>query len=170
MSEGILVSDAIARSGLDTRLVLRKAQETLRMLKIKLPVGNLKKAEMCRHLIAIEIACQVLGLNLDKPKLLAQASINAKNYQEALVYCRQALMIRSDRDTMQKLAVQYGSHLQNAANDVLELYKRLYIDKLDRNRQALVNINSSVCQAAAFYIVGMKSKVRLQLSYTSIWL
>lgn len=118
---------------------------------------------MCRLLIAIEIACQVLGLSLDKPKLLAQASINAKSYQEALVNCKRALMIRSESETMHMLAVQYGSHLQNPANDVLELYKRHYIDKLDRNRQALVNITSSVCQAAAFYIVGMKSKVRALL-------
>lgn len=60
---------------------------------------------------------------------------------------------------MQKLTVQFGSHVQTAANEILEMYNTFYIEKLDKNRQSLVNTRSSECQAAAFYIAGTKNKV-----------
>ena len=129
------------------------------MLRIRVPIGQLKKAEICRHLFAIEIACQLLNLPIEKSKLVSQAPISFKIYQEALINCKRQLEIKNDYDVMQMLAVKFGATLKSAAHDVLDRYQKLYIEKLDKNRRRLVNINLPECQAAAFYIVAMKNKV-----------
>ena len=161
MSEERYLTDAIFKAGLTVHLVLGKAQEILRKLHIKLPVGNLKKAEICRSLIAIEVACSILNIQLDKAKLMAQVSISPKLYQEGLINCKQVLKVQRDSDVTQKLAVHFGFHLKSSVHDVLEKYKRDYIDKLHPNQRALVDIKSSVCQAAAFYVVGIRNKVNI---------
>ena len=159
MSQDRYIEDSILKAGLNVKSVIGKVQEILRMLKIKIPIGYLKNAEMCRHLIAIKIACAVLNISVDEAKVMAQSPISSRNFQEALINCKRVLKIRSDADTMQKLAVQFGSHIQTAAQEILESYNTFYIARLDKNRQSLVNTRSSECQAAAFYIAGMKNKV-----------
>ena len=159
MSQDKFVEDSVLKAGLAVNLVVGKAQEILRLLKIKIPIGYLKNAEMCRHLIAIKIACAALNIAVDEARLMAQSPISSKNFQEALINCKRVLKIRSDADTMQKLAVQFGSHIQTAAHEILGIYNKFYIERLDKNRKSLVNTSSSECQAAAFYIAGVKNKV-----------
>ena len=170
MSQDKRISDAIFKAGLSVHLVLGKTQELLRMLTIKLPVGRLKQAELCRHLIAIEIACLVLNLPLDKKKLIEQSDVNSKIYLEGLRQCKQVLKIQRESDVLQRLAVNFGIHLKPAATSLLEQYKKLYVDKLPMNQQALVDINSAVCNAAAFFIIGQKNKVSLDTSNAAICL
>ena len=159
MSQDRFVEDSVLKAGLSVHLVIGKVQEILRLLKMKIPVGYLKSAEMCRHLVAIKIACAVLDISVDEAKLMAQSPISSKHFQEALIHCKRVLKIRSDADTMQKLTVQFGSHVQTAANEILEIYNTFYIERLDKNRQSLVNTRSPECQAAAFYIAAIKNKV-----------
>ena len=159
MSQDRFIEDSLMRAGLTVHSVFGKVQEILRLLKIKIPIGYLKSAEMCRHLIAIKIACAVMKVSVDEAKLMAQSPISSKNFQEALINCKRVLKIKSDSDTMQKLAVQFGSHIQAAAQIILETYCTFYIERLDKNRQSLVDTRSSECQAAAFYIAGIKNKV-----------
>lgn len=147
----IYLKTTIQKAGLDVDGVLAKTQEILRKLKIKAPIGCLHRAELGRHVIAIEIACVVLSLPFDKVKLTAQAPITFKIYQESLIHCKNLLNLQLDSDTMFKLACQYGATYKLPAYKILEQYKLLYIDKLDKNRFA-VDVNSAVCQAAAFYI------------------
>ena len=167
MSEERFLLEAILKAGLTDNLIIGKTQEILRKLLLKLPVGSLKKAEICRGLIAIEIACSFLNTSLDKVKLMAQVSITPKIYQEGLIKCKQVLKVQRDSDVTQKLAVHFGVHLKCLVQDTLGQYKINYIDKLHPNQRALVDINSAVCQAAAFYVVGVKSKVSLLQNTTT---
>lgn len=159
MSEEKLIGTAITNSGLAIHSVMGKVQEILRMLRIRVPIGQLKRAEMCRHLFAIEIACQLLNLPLEKSKLLSQAPVSFKIYQEALINCKRQLEVKNEYDVMQMLAVKFDTTLKSAALSVLDRYEKLFIEKLDKNRRRLVSINLPECQAAAFYIVATKNKV-----------
>ena len=159
MSEEKLLGMAVANAGLAINSVIGKAQEILRMLRIRVPIGQLKKAEICRHLFAIEIACQLLNLPVEKSKLVSQAPVSFKIYQEALINCKRQLEVKNEYDVMQMLAVKFGTTLKSAALNVLDRYEKLYIEKLDKNRRRLVSINLPECQAAAFYIVATKNKV-----------
>jgi hypothetical protein len=159
MSEEKLIEMAITNCGLAIHSVVGKVQEILRMLRIRVPSGQLKKAEICRHLFAIEIACQLLNLSVEKSKLVSQAPVSFKIYQEGLINCKRQLEVKNEYDIMQMLAVKFGTTLKSAALNVLDRYEKLYIEKLDKNRRRLVSINLPECQAAAFYIVATKNKV-----------
>lgn len=169
-----LIRDAISKCGLSQSVpqVIEKTKEMLRIMNIKMPTGYLKKAEICRHLYAIEHACQALGLSFDKTKLQEQAPVTKKIYLEGLMSCsqidttaaRQNLHVNLPGNkgqllVLSRLAIHYGHDLQTAARHILMQYKKIYIDKLPENQQSLVNINSAVCQAAAFYVAGTKTKV-----------
>jgi hypothetical protein len=159
MSEEKLLGMAITNCGLAIHSVIGKVQEILRMLRIRVPIGQLKKAEICRHLFAIEIACQLLNLPVEKSKLVSQAPASFKIYQEGLINCKRQLEVKNECDIMQMLAVKFGTTLKSAALNVLDRYEKLYIEKLDKNRRRYVSINLPECQAAAFYIVATKNKV-----------
>lgn len=161
MSEERFLLDAISKTGLTDNLIIGKTQEMLRKLSTKLPVGSLKKAEICRGFIAIEMACCSLNVPLDKVKLMAQVPITPKIYQEGLIKCKQVLKVQRDAEVTQKLAVHFGVNLKCLVQDTLGQYKMNYIDKLHPNQRVLVDINSAVCQAAAFYVVSVRSKVSL---------
>lgn len=152
MADTRLIILAINNAGLEENCVLGKTEEILRKLLTKMPLGTLKKAEACRHIIAVEIACNALHLQVDRDKLITSSLISKKVYQDNLLTCKNMLGIKHESDCMSILAVRYGSHFTSRARGILNVYKEKSLDKLDKSRQSSNDSNSAVCQAAAFYI------------------
>jgi hypothetical protein len=159
MDDGI-IRRALAAADLNPDLVLGKTRELFRLLQMKMPLGCLKKAEACRHIIAIELSCRVLRIPFDKSKLMSQAPVNQSIYQEALISCKNVLNMKWDAGSaIDVLSVQYGVQIQGQANSNLETYRKAYIDKLDKSRQAHIDLNSPPYQAAAFILAAKMKKV-----------
>ena len=162
MADEIAMRMAIDNALIDSSLVMGKAREILRLLNMRMPSGCLKKAEACRHIIAIEIACRMTNISFDKNKLVAQAPVNSKVYQDTLLKCKNVLNLKWEASSViDVLAVQFGLQLKTVATTVLEQYRVLYVDKLEKIRQAHVDLTSPVYQAAAFYVGAKSKKVNL---------
>ena len=146
--------------GIRDMSVLAKTKEVLRLLNMRMPCGALKKAEVCRHIIAIEIACRLLNVSFDKNKLVLQSTLKMKSYQEALISCKNVLKVKwQTANIMDVLSVQFGVQHKTAAYSLLDKYQTEYVDKLNTNRQSFVDISSPVYQAAAYYIASKSQKV-----------
>jgi origin recognition complex subunit 6 len=162
MASDAIIPSVIRAAGIDEGRSLGKSREILRLLNMKMPVGCLKKAETCRHVLAIEIACRLLNIDFNKDRLLSQALVQPKVYQEALVSCKNILNLKwESASVVDVLAVQFGLQLKPLAFHVLDQYKTRYVDKLDKVRQQYIDISAPVYQAAAFFVAARKKKVNI---------
>jgi hypothetical protein len=144
----------------DREAVQSKAAELLRMMEWKIPVGGLRKADACRHLIAIEFACRLKGIAFSKEKLLQQTRIDSKDYQQEFVKCKTIMQLSWQKMAIvDVLAVQFGENLKAPALHLLAEYKRLYVDTLNKSRQVLEDLTSPVYNAAAFFLAAKQKKV-----------
>lgn len=128
-----------------------KTREMIRLMGMRLPVGGLRKAEASRQTIAIELSCRVLSIPFNKAKLTQQAAVNAKDYQQALVTCKNVLNLQwTAASTIDILSVQFGVSLKPSALKNLEDFKRIHVDRLDKIIQATFDLSSSVYHARRF--------------------
>jgi hypothetical protein len=166
MADEQLIKGFLKHAGLeDDKNIYGKTQEMIRKLKLKVSLGTLKKAEGCRYIIAIELACNLLDLPIDKEKFVFPKSISRKVYQEGLIICKNILGLKNEIDCISKLAVQYGSESVPQARVILEKYKSNQLDTLDENRRSATDDNGAVCQAAAYYIASsIHNKVRFPVT------
>lgn len=70
--------------------VYAKSKEVIRLMDLKLP--DLRRAEACRQVLAVDLACRVLNIQPNKANLMKQVPADAKDYQQALVKCKNVLM------------------------------------------------------------------------------
>jgi hypothetical protein len=158
------ILNALERAGLDSSVLLGKTKELLRLLQMKMPIGCLKKAEACRHIIAIEIACRMLKVPFEKIKLTQQAFVHLPVYQEALISCKNVLKLQFDAaSVIDVLSVQYGSQLRVQATKFLEDFKLHYVESLDISRQAHIDLTAPAYQAAAFILAAKAKKVHTNI-------
>ena len=143
----------------DQKRVTEKASEILRKMTTWVPVGSLGKAKSCTHLIAIELACRTLKKMFNKEKLMMLTQIGSKDYQQAVNNTKSLLKLTfSKTAAIDVLAVQSGMEYKTPALDLLKEYHKNYVTKLEKSRQALINLESSEYQAAAFLVVSKAKK------------
>ena len=142
--------------------VLGKAREMLRKINMRMPLGSMKKAEACRTFIAVELACRLSKVSFDKAKLLAQAPVHQKVYQDAVTACINVLHLELEtKSVIDTLGVRFGIQLTAVAHGVLEQYRTLYVETLDPHQKAHVDLALPVYQTAAFYVGARTRKVAL---------
>jgi hypothetical protein len=165
MADEQLLRSILKQSGLENKDILGKTQEILRKLTMKLSLGALNKAEGCRYMIAIELACNLLGLPVDTKTFVLPKSTSQKVYQEGLITCKNILQLKNESDCIVKLAVQYGSDTVSQARGIFDAYKNSQLDKSDKSCRSSVDSNTAVCQAAAFFVAAnIYNKVRLSFT------
>jgi hypothetical protein len=165
MADEQLLRGILKHAGLENKDILVKTQEILRKLTMKLSLGALSKAEGCRYIIAIELACNLLGLPVDIKMFVLPKSTSQKIYQEGLITCKNILQMKNESDCIVKLAVQYGStDSVSQARGILDAYRISQLEKSERSRSS-IDSNTAVCQAAAFFIAAnIHNKVRLPVT------
>ena len=142
--------------------VCDKASAILRKINDKVPARTLGKCRSCPHIIAIELACRCLGVIFFKEKLLAQTNVPAKDLLQALTNCKSILRLSFPRAAaIDILSVQFGVKLKSFALELLQDYRRLYVDHLDPLRQQLIDLSAAEYQTAAYYVVAKQRKVNV---------
>lgn len=165
----------------------KKTREYLRRLSHKLPIGNLKAAESYRHLIVIELVCRSLRIQFDRQKLLSLVTNNSNHknnnandsnsnsnsskknsrnplltdYQKNYNMCKNLLQINYDKvSAMDYLCIAYGHELRKKAEEILETFRRVYVEKeLSEYDKNSINLELPIFQSAAFYIAAKLEKV-----------
>lgn len=139
--------------------VTEKALELCRKMTTWVPLGALGKAKSCKHLVAIELACRSLNVLFNRDKLQDLSRVGSKDFQQAVNNSRSLLKLTFTKtEAIDILAVQAGVEYKKPALELLEEYRRNYVDKLDKSRQALIILESAEYQAAAFLVVSGSKK------------
>lgn len=149
----------VLNAGIDPLLIMDKTKEFLRLLQMKLPAGCLQKAEACRHIIAIELACRVENVPFEKSRLLRLSSVNANEYKRSLNTCKTVLNLTWNAVAIfHVLAIQYGDDLRAEAQNILSEYK-LTQSNSGKFRTINLDVTSSLYQSAAFFLAAKRKKV-----------
>ena len=136
-----------------------KASEIIRKIKDKVPLATLGKAKSCILILAVELACRCLNVPFNKERLITQANIPAKDIAQAIVNCKSLLRLNFIKaSTMDILSLQFGANHRIAALNLLNEYQRLYIDRLDKSRQSLMDITAPEYHAAAYFLAAKLKK------------
>ena len=143
----------------DHKRVSEKALELCRKMTTWVPLGALGKAKSCKHLVAIELACRSLNKLFSRDKLIELSRVGSKDFQQAVNNSKSLLKLTFTKTAaIDILAVQAGVEYKKPALELLEEYRRNYVEKLDKARQALINLESAEYQAAAFLVVSRSKK------------
>ena len=159
MQDSQELRDVILNAGIDPLLIMDKTKEFLRLLQMKLPAGCLQKAEACRHIIAIELACRVENVPFEKSRLLRLSSVNTNEYKRSLNTCKTVLNLTWNAVAIfHVLAIQYGDDLKDIAQNILTEYK-LSQSNSGKFRTINLDVTSSLYQSAAFFLAAKRKKV-----------
>ena len=144
------------------RNIVEKAKDLLRHLSLKLENGTLKKAERCRHVIALDIACFVMQESRPKEDFLKHAGIGKQDYSHAIMLCKTCLNLIKKEGILEVLGLQFNApSLVNVANAILNQYRLNYVDKLHISQQMNINLSSLEHQTAAFFLAAKRSKMSI---------
>jgi hypothetical protein len=146
--------------GVISSILQDDASDILRLMNLKLQFGSLRKAEHCRHILAIDLACQRANKPIRKELLLLHSRLNGNDYNQALMVCKNSLNMNFQEGILQMLSLQYDCiKLSSDATEVLRGYKENYVDALDPSKKLHINLDAAEYQAAAFLLVSKLSKV-----------
>jgi len=136
-----------------------KVREILRKINDRVPAGALGRAKACPHILAVELACRSLNVMFSKERLMAQTSVSAKDITQALTNCKSLLRLTfAKASAMDILSMQFGAGHRGAALALLADYQRLYVDRLDKARQLLVDLTAPEYQTAAYFLAAKQKK------------
>lgn len=155
-----VVSQRIESLGLPlTGNLLDKTKEMLRKLSFKLPPGTLGKAESCRLIVAIEIACGVTNVPTQRTELVKMCSLNESEYSKLLMTCKTALGVSwSTASIEQVLSLKYSPEVVGKIQPILAKYEQLLVKKLPEQSRCYVNLDSNLYKCAAFCVALMENK------------
>ena len=165
MSTGLSLIGSIVNSidvSLESRSeVVSKSEELLRKIQMKFSFGHLKKLEKYKLIVLIELSCRLLKLTFSKNKLiLFVPGANNNEYQQLLTTFKNVLELRiENKPLLDVLFMKFNVPTSLSINEVLMKYKELHVDKLDPNRKKLINLESPLYHAVAFYITAKSNKV-----------
>ena len=142
--------------------IIDSAKDFIRLMHLKLQSGSLKKAEHCRHVLALDIAASVMNEPCKREQFLRHTGISNNDYNQALMICKKNLNIKSNENILQALCVLLGDEsLLDLATDILDKYKNDYIMRLDINQRKFIELDSSLYQAAAIFIAAKHNKIHI---------
>jgi len=142
--------------------IIDSAKDFIRLMQLKLQSGSLKKAEHCRHVLALDIAASVMNEPCKREQFLRHTGISNNDYNQALMICKKNLNIKSNENILQTLCVILGDEsLLDLATDILDKYKNDYIMRLDINQRKFIDLDSSLYQAAAILIAAKHNKIHI---------
>eukprot|EP01038_Epipyxis_sp_PR26KG_P008641 gene8641-11681_t len=172
MSTSCLISEALDRAGYhltglsndEKEKLLNKAKELLRSLNGKLPMGSLKKAEICRHIFVIEISLKLLSINQNSQSLRLQtgAFISGEEYKKCLSTCKKILNVHDlPESTMDMMCISCNcsSTMRKIATCFYDLYKRLICG--DKQTLSHLELNTSVYLAGCLFIANSEFQIKL---------
>ncbi len=107
---------------------LSKAREIERLMMIKVPAGSLKKGEVCRPFVAVDLTCKLLQISLSKSSILSNVPVNPKVYSDAYTSCQQSLnLVFPNQISIDSLALKYGrENIVQPARSLLHTYLKKY--------------------------------------------
>ena len=142
--------------------VVEAARDLMRLMHLKLQPGSLRRAECCRHVLALDLASLTASEPCKRESLLLHAGIPNKDYSQALMMCKNILNIKTNESVVQSLSILCGCEsIVEVVSDLLEKYEANYVSKLVSDRRKNINLESSVYQAAAFLLATKLRKVAI---------
>lgn len=166
MDEKIL-SERLTMLGFQGNAQLRdKVQELLRKLRMKLPVGSWGKVDICRPAVAIELACRLLRLPIQRSVLMRHCSVRESDYTQVFNTCRTALGLNlEEKNVEQILCVQYSADIVDLVTPLLKVYERKYVTNLPPEAKQYVKLESPLYRCAAFLVAANTSNPPVSLTY-----
>ena len=145
--------------------VVARAQDYLRTLLTKLPIGTLRKAESCRHVLVIDLACFTLQETISRAEFLRHSGLKEKEYKNALNICKKALDL-VDKVDFEVLSIKFNTpQLIKPSHELLNTFRINYVDHLHISRRANIKLSSAGYQAAVFYLAALKARVRIGTAF-----
>ena len=142
--------------------VVEKAQDLVRLMHLKLQAGSLRKAERCRHVLAIDLAAQVSNDPCKREDLLPHAGLSDKDYSQALMIVRNNLGIKVNENVIQSLSIVCGCEsIGEIASDILKQYRENYVSKLDLHHRKNIRLDDNKYQAAAFLLAAKLKRISI---------
>ena len=156
------VQECMLTSSAPINDICDKVSEIMRKINDRVPAGALGKAKACPHILAVELACRSLNVMFSKERLMAQTSVSTKDVTQALTNCKSLLRLTFEKaSAIDILSMQFGASHKSAALALLAEYRRLYVARLDKSRQLLVDLNASEYQTAAYFLAAKQKKAPL---------
>ncbi len=153
------VQECMLTSSAPVNDICDKVSEILRKINDRVPAGALGKAKACPHILAVELACRSLNVMFSKERLMAQTSVSTKDVTQALTNCKSLLRLTfAKASAIDILSMQFGAGHKGAALALLADYQRLYVARLDKSRQLLVDLTASEYQTAAYFLAAKQQK------------
>ena len=140
--------------------IVEKAQDLVRLMHLKLQPGSLRKAEHCRHVLAVDLAAQSFNEPCRREALLPHAGLSEKDYGQALMIVRNNLGIKLNENVIHSLSILFGCEsIGEVALDILSKYEENYVSKLDIHRRKNIYLKDPKYQAAAFLLATKMKKI-----------
>ena len=117
-----------------------------------LSLGALGKAKSCKHLVAIELACRSLNKLFSRDKLIELSRVGSKDFQQAVNNSKSLLKLTFTKTAaIDILAVQAGVEYKKPALELLRNIE-IVVEKFDKARQALINLESAEYQVCCLVV------------------
>jgi len=147
--------------GITNTNVIRKAEEFMRLTKIRCPVG-IGAAESCKPAACLGLACRLLGEDFDKGAAVKASGSAEKIYQHAYVSLQNILNVRPEL-TAHQLSVHFGAglRLSDATESTLKKYKASFLKGLSSHEQLHADFSNTVFIAVAFYLTAQSLKMKI---------
>ena len=140
--------------------IVDKAEDLVRLMHLKLQPGSLRKAEHCRHVLAVDLAAQLSNEPCRREDLLPHAGLSDKDYGQALMIVRNNLGIKLNENVIHTLSILCGCEsIGEVASELLKKYEENYVCKLDVHHRKNIQLQAPKYQAAAFLLAAKLKKI-----------
>ena len=154
-----IIEGCVLSTTIPVKDIRDKSSDILRRINDRVPVRVLGMARVCPHIVAIELAFRCMNVLFSKDKLFAHVRIPSKELTQALTNCTSILRLSFPRvSAIDIMCVQFGAALKSPTLQLLEDYRKLYVERLDPVRQKLINLDAPEYQAAAYYLAAKHKK------------
>ncbi|KAL6070703.1 Origin of replication complex subunit 6 [Balamuthia mandrillaris] len=143
----------------DEETVQRKADELLRLYRVRCPPG-VGDSGLCTRSVCAEIAARLLKAPFNKEKAVASAGCREKTYNDTLNAVCNVLDIRLEVD-MKELCRAFGAgHYCQAATTVVEDYKKALLASIPASQLQSIDLSSPAYAGVALYLCSKQKKIR----------
>ncbi|CAM9373887.1 unnamed protein product [Choristocarpus tenellus] len=147
-------------AGLDPTSVIPKAQEILRLMEIKCRLGCLGKGEICRSVLAFDLACRCLDQTLHRRTVVKLCGVPEGVYVSALSTAQGLLGMRKRCNPEEVGRIVGGKRVGVMAAQELKRYEESFLASCPPSQRKCVDIGSALYAVAVFYLCAKKLKAR----------
>ncbi|CAM9726511.1 unnamed protein product, partial [Discosporangium mesarthrocarpum] len=144
--------------GLSSDRIVPRAQEILRLMRIKCSPGSLGRGEVCRTVLALDLACLCSDEKLHRKTLVKLCGVPEGVYASALT-TTQGLIGMRKRCTPEEVGrIVGGKQVGLLARQELKRYGERFLASCPPTQRQCIDLGSAVYAVAIFYLCAKKLK------------